>query len=209
MFPNRLCLLLAKPFRWTHLLLSPLVRLVAGLSSTLLSWTGGRAFTGHVFGNREEIRFLMQEAMHNFTSDERAMITRVLDLQSVTLRQIAVPMANAVSVDAAAPMSEVLRLGRETQHTRLPGVAAGGRAPPRGRAGESQLRALRRAARFSAHGRRFPPARVVSGGGAADRSRAGTDAAQRQPAGHCAPARDRSERGLVSQQDILNSSLAR
>ncbi|MBI3882054.1 MAG: DUF21 domain-containing protein [Verrucomicrobia bacterium] len=120
LFPNRLCLLLAKPFRWIHVLLSPPVRLLSGLSGALLSWTGGRTFTSHVFGNREEIRFLMHEAGHNFTTDERAMIARVLDLQGVTLRQIAVPMANAASVDADALMSDVLKLGRESQHTRLP-----------------------------------------------------------------------------------------
>src|SRR5205085_12013564 len=56
-YPNRLCVLLARPFRAIHVLLRPLVWLVEGVSGGLLRWTGGKAFTGHLFGNREELRF--------------------------------------------------------------------------------------------------------------------------------------------------------
>jgi CBS domain containing-hemolysin-like protein len=119
-FPNRLCVRLAKPFRAIHFLLAPLVNVLSGLSRTLLRWTDGRAFTGQMFGNREEIRFLMQEAAHNFTTDERTMIARVMDLQGVTLRQIAVPMANVFAVPETSPMSTVLRVSRESGFSRLP-----------------------------------------------------------------------------------------
>src|SRR5207237_1250441 len=61
-YPNRLCLLLARPFRFIDILLRPLVWLVEGVSAGLLRWTGGKAFKGHLFGNREELRFVMQES---------------------------------------------------------------------------------------------------------------------------------------------------
>ncbi len=119
-YPNRLCLFWAKPFRLAHLTLRPLVALVEWGSAALLRWTGGKAFTGHLFGNREELRQVMQESAQAFSSEERTMINRVLDLQSVTVRQITTPLAQAVTVSAQTPVGEVLALARERKLTRLP-----------------------------------------------------------------------------------------
>lgn len=119
-YPNRLCLMLARPFRFIHLALRPLVWLVEGVSTMLLHWTGGKAFTGHLFGNREELRFIMQESAQAFTTEERAMINRVLDLQSVTVRQVARPLDQAVTAEADWPVGRVLQKCREHHFTRLP-----------------------------------------------------------------------------------------
>jgi len=120
LYPNRLCLALARPFRVMHLALRPLVAVVEWCSRLLLRWTGGKAFMGHLFGNREELRLAMQESAQVFSSEERAMINRVLDLQSLTVGQITVPLAQAVTVNAQAPVREVLELARAHQRTRLP-----------------------------------------------------------------------------------------
>src|SRR5882724_7249099 len=119
-YPTRLCMLLARPFRLVHLLLRPLVWLVESFSGALLRWTGGKVFTGHLFGNREELRFVMQESAHALTSEERAMINRVLDLPSMTVRQIAKPLEQAVTVDVQAPVSAALDLCRQHRFSRLP-----------------------------------------------------------------------------------------
>jgi putative hemolysin len=119
-FPNRLCLLLARPFRIVHLALRPLVATVEWFSGLLLRWRGGKTFTGHLFGNREELRLVMQESAQAFTSEERAMINRVLDLQSLTVRQAMKPLAMAVTITNETPIVEVLKLSREKQVTRLP-----------------------------------------------------------------------------------------
>jgi CBS domain containing-hemolysin-like protein len=120
MHPNRLCLLLARPFRLVHWVLRPLVALVETFSGLFLRWRGGKAFTGHLFGNREELRLVMQESAQGFTSEERLMINRVLDLQSLTVRQVMKPLERAVSLTAETPISTVLALCRERQITRLP-----------------------------------------------------------------------------------------
>lgn len=119
-YPNRLCLLLARPFRIIHLVLWPLVGLVEWISARLLHWTGGKAFTGHLFGNREELRFIMQESGQAFTTEERAMINRVLDLQSMTVRLITKPLDLAIMVNRSTPVSEALAIGRGHRATRLP-----------------------------------------------------------------------------------------
>jgi CBS domain containing-hemolysin-like protein len=120
MHPNRLCLMLARPFRLIHLLLRPLVWAVESVSGGLLRWRGGRAFTGHLFGNREELRLVMQESAHAFTSEERAMINRVLDLQTLTVRQAVTPLSNTAMISAQAPVSQALTLCRERKLARLP-----------------------------------------------------------------------------------------
>ena len=120
LFPNRLCVALARPFRVLHAFLAPLVSPLAGLAALLLRWTGGRAFTGRIFGSREELRLIMQETAQSFTSEERTMINRVLDLQHRTVGQISRAMDMAVTVTEKAPMSEAIRLSREHGLTRLP-----------------------------------------------------------------------------------------
>ena len=119
LYPNRLCLRLARPFGTLHGALRPLVALVAWFAQGLLRWTGGRRFTGHLFGNRDELRLVMQESAHVLTSEERAMINRVLDLQNITVRQIAIPLVKTVMVPEQERVAEVLRLCRERNLTRL------------------------------------------------------------------------------------------
>lgn len=119
-YPNRICIFFAKPFRLVHLALRPVVALVTKCSVTLLRWTGGKAFTGRLFGNREELRQVMQESSQTLSSEERVMISRVLDLQTLTLRQIAMPLPEVVMVRKETPTSQALALARERNLARLP-----------------------------------------------------------------------------------------
>ena len=117
--PNRLGLALAEPFRLVRAILSPLVWLLTWCSRGLLRFSGGKAFTGRLFGNREELRLVMQESSQGLTSEERTMINRVLDLQNLTVRQIMLALDKAVIVTVTTPVKEVLRLCRELNLTRL------------------------------------------------------------------------------------------
>ncbi len=118
--PNQLCLAAAGWFRFIRLALSPLVSILQGASRLLLRETGGRAFIGRLFGNREEMRAVMQETAQALTSDERAMINRVLDLENFTVRQLATPLARAVTVEAQTPIGDALALARAHKLSRLP-----------------------------------------------------------------------------------------
>ncbi len=119
-YPNRLTLLVAPLFRLIHFTLRPLVSVTTTLSDGLLRWTGGRVFTGHLFANRDELRRLMQESAQGMTSEERVMINRVLDLQNLTVRSIAVPWEKVVTVEVSTPMKNVMTLFRQRQFTRMP-----------------------------------------------------------------------------------------
>ncbi len=119
-YPNRLCLALARPFRWLHIGLRPLVAVVEWGSRVLLRWSGGRIFAGHLFGNREELRFVTQDSGPVISSDERVMINRVLDLENLTVRQIAKPLAEATTISVEATVADALMLFRASGRTRLP-----------------------------------------------------------------------------------------
>lgn len=118
--PNPLCLGMAHIFRLLYFTLIPLVLVVEGISKMILRWTGGRAFTGLLFGNREEMRALMQESAQAFTSDERMMINRVLDLQNFTVRQITTPLSQVAAVEKETSIGDALTLAREKRFSRLP-----------------------------------------------------------------------------------------
>ena len=89
-------------------------------ASSLLVWTGGKRFTGHLFGNRDELRIVMQESSQSLTSEERVMINRVLDLQNITVRQVTIPLAKAVTVSVQTPLQELLVIWRERGFSRFP-----------------------------------------------------------------------------------------
>jgi putative hemolysin len=118
-FPNRLCMFFAGFFRYIHIVLKPLVAIVSWISQVMLVWTGGRPFTGKVFGNRDELRFATSESAQGFTQEERTMINRVLDLQSLSVRQIATPLSRSPSVRAETPIREVLAICRDLHYSHL------------------------------------------------------------------------------------------
>jgi len=119
-YPNRLCLLMARPFRVLHLGLRPLVVVVEWFARLMLRRAGGRKYSGHLFGNRDELRRAVQESEQTFTSEERGMIMRVLDLENVTIRQIARPLAEAVTIPGETLLSEAMQILRASGLSRLP-----------------------------------------------------------------------------------------
>ncbi|MDB6031897.1 MAG: hypothetical protein JWM16_2235 [Verrucomicrobiales bacterium] len=120
LYPNRLCMAMVYPFRLAHWVLKPLVALMALFSRVLLRWSGGRRFTRRIFGTRDELRILMQESAQGMTTEEKNMINRVLDLQNRTVRQVTVPLSRAATISADAPVAELIKLSRDSKHSRIP-----------------------------------------------------------------------------------------
>jgi CBS domain containing-hemolysin-like protein len=119
-FPNRLTLLSAKPFRILHFILSPLVKLVEGFAGLLLRWTGGKTYTGHVFTNRQDLRLFMRDTAQELTSEEKAMINRVLDLQSFTIRQLVLARRETHGIEASAKLRDAMEVFRNHPYNAIP-----------------------------------------------------------------------------------------
>jgi len=118
--PNRFCTLFAGPVRWVHIGLRPLVKAVERGASLLAGWRSEAALSGQLFGNREELRVILQESARGFTSDERLLIDRVMDLHSITARQLMKPMQLAVTVHMETRLSEAFQLARQRGLSRFP-----------------------------------------------------------------------------------------
>lgn len=200
--PNRLCLALVRPFGVTRAVLRPVVVTVAWLARGLLHWTGGKRFTGGLFGNRDELRALMQESSQNLTTEERTMINHVLDLQNLTVRQITVPMAQVAAVSVTTPVSEVLARAKEAGFSRMP--VWRGEGPRQKVAGLLNLRSLLYDEKFDPHktaGDYLKPALYLDG-----ELRAELALRQMQRTGQrlaVVLGRDGQEIGIVSLQDVL------
>ena len=119
-FPNRLCLALARPFRLIHLVLRPAVAAVAWSANAMLQLTGGSRFKDRLFGSREELQVLMQESAQGLTTEEVAMVNRVLDLQSRTVGTLMQPLSRVITIPAELPTGEFLRLCQGSGGERLP-----------------------------------------------------------------------------------------
>src|SRR5436190_15567315 len=63
---------------------------------------------------------MMQESSQALTSEERGMINRVLDLQSLTVRQAVTPLPTAISITVQTPLKEALAVCRERKVNRMP-----------------------------------------------------------------------------------------
>jgi putative hemolysin len=119
-YPNRLALRWVRLFRVLHVALSPLVACVEWFTGRLLRWAGGQEMSSRVFGNRDELRAMMQESGASLHPTERTLINRVFDLQTRTIGQLAKSLETADTVTVSTPIEEVQRRSYEGRHTRLP-----------------------------------------------------------------------------------------
>lgn len=119
-FPNRLCMFMAVPFGAIQLLFKPLVAVLMVVVGNFPQGSGAARIFGHVFSSREEMRWVMQESAPGLTPEERMMINRVLDLEKMSVGQIALPLRKVVTVTTQTPIAGVLKIGKETGYTRLP-----------------------------------------------------------------------------------------
>jgi putative hemolysin len=118
-YPNRLSLLLARPFQVVAAALWPLVRVTAWMAQALVRWTGGRRFTGDVFGDRGALEQAMADTAAGLGDDERALVTRVVELQKLTVGALTVPLNKVATLARETPVREMLRRCREDDLARM------------------------------------------------------------------------------------------
>ena len=124
-FPNRLCLLMVVPFRWLAVILTPAVASLAWLAGRL---AGGQLRAGQIFGNREELRAMMEGAQNPLSNEERTLVNRVLDLQKLTVQRVTVPWEKVRHTTEAAAAVTVRDVLAETGRSRMPVTTPDGRA---------------------------------------------------------------------------------
>ena len=119
-YPDQLCLHLSHLFAAVNFVFSPLVKLLQGVSRLILFTTGGRQLQDHLFGSREELRQMMTESSQSLTEDEREMIDRVLDLQKIPVRDLAVPFENLPEITSEMTVEELVQKHSVEASIRIP-----------------------------------------------------------------------------------------
>ncbi|MDR7419413.1 MAG: hemolysin family protein [Armatimonadota bacterium] len=112
----------ARPVVWLSVLLSPIVRVLSFFTNLLSRPFGGRVQPDAPMVTEEEIQMLVQmgEEQGVLEQDEREMIHSIIEFGDTVVREVMVPRVDMVSVEADAPVEELLAIVREHGHSRIP-----------------------------------------------------------------------------------------
>lgn len=126
-FPFRALVPLAGLLELISLILWPVLELGARIGRLVLP--GRTRERGRLFAAREELKQITTESERegSLTATERAMIHNVVDLRSVKVRDMMVPLDKVIAVRPDTPVEEVLKLSRASSVDRLPVIASDGK----------------------------------------------------------------------------------
>lgn len=119
-FPYRALAMLSEPLRIADLLLSPM---------HFVGWHSSRLFFARrppeqrkLFVAREDFKYLTIESERTGTlgSAEREMIHNVVDFRAIAARDVMIPLAQAQTIAASAPLEELFTRGAESGFERWP-----------------------------------------------------------------------------------------
>ncbi len=127
-FPFRALVPLAGLLELISLVLWPALELGTRLGR--LALPGRTRERGRLFAAREELKQITTESERegSLTATERAMIHNVVDLRSVKVRDMMVPLSKVISVRPDTPVEEALKLSRASSVDRLPVITRDGKA---------------------------------------------------------------------------------
>lgn len=116
-------LAIARPLRWFYLVFRPAIWLLNGTANAFLRLVGiGPASEAERVHSEEELRLLLAESGKARALSTRRMqiLLNVMDLKERTVEEIMVPRPDIVALSTSAPLSESLRVARESGYTRFP-----------------------------------------------------------------------------------------
>lgn len=112
----------ARPVTWLSVLLAPLILLISFATNLLSRLFGGRVHPDASLVTSEEIQMLVQigEEQGVLEQEEREMIHSIISFGDTVVREVMVPRVDMVSIEADAPVDELLSIVREHGHSRIP-----------------------------------------------------------------------------------------
>lgn len=117
-----LILTLYRPLTWAAVLLYPLVALTNAIVSAVLRPFGQRGADTRKFVSREELKLLLQmePGEADVTTQEAEMIDKIFDLGDTAVREIMVPLVEAVAIEETTTLDEAVAIVQERGFSRLP-----------------------------------------------------------------------------------------
>ena len=102
-------------------LVYPVIWILNGISNGLLWLIGIRdrdQYQHHL--SKEELRVVLTDAGTRIPRKRQQMMTRILDLENITVEDVMVPRADVVGIDLAQDWEDILQQIQDTPYTRLP-----------------------------------------------------------------------------------------
>ncbi len=117
-----LILKLYRPLTWAAVLLVPFVVVANTIVSAVLRVFGGPVATTRQFVSREELKALLQmePGEADVTTQEAEMIDNIFDLGDTTVREVMVPLVEAVMLPDTASIAEAVALIQQRGFSRIP-----------------------------------------------------------------------------------------
>lgn len=120
--PRPIALAVAWPMQLLTWLLFPLVLILTGISSLVVSWLGGKRAGSLPYVREEEILTLVDagEESGAIEPGEKEMISGILEMGKTLVREVMVPRTDLVAVETGTPIHEVVNAILRAGHTRIP-----------------------------------------------------------------------------------------
>jgi len=119
---ERLALLVARPIRFTQILLAPAVSFVMFISNLFLRPFGGTASFMAPAVNEEELKMMVEasEEQGVLEAEETEMINSVIDFSNTIVRKVMTPRIDMTGVPLETPLPDLVRSIEDSGHSRIP-----------------------------------------------------------------------------------------
>jgi putative hemolysin len=120
--PERFGALVARPVRAFQRISSFAINVLTGTTNLIMKPFGGKAFSERSFVTEEEIKLLVMEGRESgvFDSDEQELIHSVFEFTDTFVKEVMVPIGQAITLDFDTPLDKVLKIIAEEQFSRYP-----------------------------------------------------------------------------------------
>ncbi len=119
---EKLALLVARPVRFSQILLAPAVSFVTFISNLLLRPFGGVASFMTPMVNEEELKMMVEasEEQGVLEAGETEMINSILDFSNTVVRKVMTPRIDMTGVPLETPLPKLVQCIEESGHSRIP-----------------------------------------------------------------------------------------
>lgn len=121
-FPERLSLLIVKPYEWIRWILSPIVTLITYITYLVFNLFGIKIEYKKIIFTREEVKHIIRESGETgvLADGEHKLLHRVFELNDKFAKEIMVPRSKIAAINADMSSDDILRIVTEEGHTRYP-----------------------------------------------------------------------------------------
>lgn len=119
---QKIAILVAKPISLLVFILSPIVKILMGITNLLIKLLGGNIDGSRPFITADELKTIVTVSHEEgvLEDDEKKMIYNVFDFGDSYAKDVMIPRTDMVAIDIHATYEDIMALYREEQFSRMP-----------------------------------------------------------------------------------------